>query len=277
MNVSAALMCGSGTVPPPGGAAPPPGGTVLPRGAPATGGSTATAPPGSVSLPDSVNPPEAVGPPAGPPEAVSPAEAVGPAEAVSPQAERDDADLIALSRAQPEAFAAIFGRHATQIHRFAARRLGPGAAEDVVSEVFLAAFRRRDSYDLAYRDARPWLYGIATNVISRHRRDEARAYRTLARTGTDPVMQPADDDVLSRVAAGAQRRALAAALARLSGADRDTLFLVVWAGLTYAETARALRVPAGTVRSRMNRARRILRQALGGPGAVLIQEASSNE
>jgi len=179
----------------------------------------------------------------------------------------DDATLIELSRAEPEVFAAIFDRHATQIHRFAARRLGATLAEDVVSEVFLVAFRRRQGYDLAYRDARPWLYGIATNMISRHRRAEARAFRALARTGADPVTQSPDDDVLARVAASAHRRALAAALARLSRADRDTLLLVVWGGLTYSETARALRVPAGTVRSRLNRARRILRQALAGSGA----------
>jgi hypothetical protein len=49
----------------------------------------------------------------------------------------DDATLIARSRAEPEAFAAIFDRHATDIHRYAARRLGPGPAEDVVGETFL--------------------------------------------------------------------------------------------------------------------------------------------
>jgi RNA polymerase sigma factor (sigma-70 family) len=189
----------------------------------------------------------------------------------------DDATLIELSRGEPEAFAAIFDRHATQIHRFATRRLGAAVAEDVVSEVFLVAFRRRHDYDLAYRDSRPWLYGIATNVISRHRHAEARAFRALAKTGADPVMQSPDDDVLARVAASAHRRALAAALARLSQADRDTLLLVVWGGLTYAETARALRVPAGTVRSRLNRTRRILRQALAGSGAGPSEEISSHE
>ena len=72
----------------------------------------------------------------------------------------DDAALIERSRTEPEAFAAIFDRHATEIHRYAARRLGAALAEDVVGETFLVAFRRRDSYDLAYRDARPWLFGI---------------------------------------------------------------------------------------------------------------------
>ena len=74
-----------------------------------------------------------------------------------PDADRrtDDATLIARSRAEPEAFAAIFDRHATDIHRYAARRLGAGPAEDVVGETFLVAFRRRDRYDLSYRNAGP--------------------------------------------------------------------------------------------------------------------------
>jgi len=180
----------------------------------------------------------------------------------------DDAAIIESSGREPEAFGAIFGRHATEIHRFAARRLGGGLAEDVVGEVFLAAFRRRDRYDVAYRDARPWLYGIASNVIRRHRQAETRAYMALARTGADPVTISPADDALDRVAASAHRRALAAALARLSADDRDTLLLVAWGGLSYEEAARALRIPVGTVRSRLNRSRRKLRQALAGTGAA---------
>ena len=187
-------------------------------------------------------------------------------------ARADDAALIELSGSQPEAFAGIFDRHATEIHRFAARRLGDTVAEDVVGEVFLTAFRRRDSYDGEYRDARPWLYGIATNVISRHRHAEARSYRALARTGADPVAASADEDVLARVAASAHRRALAAGLARLHSADRDTLLLVVWGGLSYAETAHALRIPVGTVRSRLHRARARVRAALGGYDPTSIRE-----
>ncbi|HEV2377556.1 MAG TPA: RNA polymerase sigma factor [Streptosporangiaceae bacterium] len=193
------------------------------------------------------------------------------------KARADDATLIELSGSEPEVFAAIFDRHATEIHRFAARRLGDTVAEDVVGEVFLTAFRRRERFDLTYRDARPWLYGIATNVISRYRHAEARSYKLLARTGADPVTAAHDDDVLARVAASAHRRALAAGLARLHQADRDTLLLVVWGGLSYAETARALQVPVGTVRSRLNRARRKLRVALGVTGLIEPEEGSHHE
>jgi RNA polymerase sigma factor (sigma-70 family) len=186
----------------------------------------------------------------------------------------DDAALIARSRAEPEAFAAIFDRHATEIHRYVSRRLGAAIAEDVVGETFLTAFRRRDRYDLSYRDARPWLFGIATNMIGRHRQSEVRFYRALARTGIDPVVDPDDmaDGVVARVAATGQRRAIGAALAELSPDDRDTVLLVDWAGLSYEQAASALLVPVGTVRSRLNRARRKVREALGGVNPILPTE-----
>jgi len=188
----------------------------------------------------------------------------------------DDATLIALSVAEPEAFAVIFDRHATEIHRYAARRLGDSIAEDVVAETFLVAFRRRGRYDPAYPNARPWLYGIATNMISRHRQAEVRLYRALARTGVDPVVASPADDV-ARVSAAGERRALAAALARLSVADRNTLLLVAWGELSYGQAASALRVPVGTVRSRLNRARRKVREALGDTSPIQSAEEPDHE
>ncbi|MFE3455428.1 RNA polymerase sigma factor [Nonomuraea sp. NPDC059194] len=88
-----------------------------------------------------------------------------------------DAELIRRSWQEPAAFAAVFDRHAPQLHRYAVRRLGPDAAEDVVSDAFLAAFQNRHRYDLEHPDARPWLYGIASNVIGKRRRDEISRYR----------------------------------------------------------------------------------------------------
>ena len=102
------------------------------------------------------------------------------------RADPDDADLVALSLHSPERFAALLDRHASAIHRYVARRLGPDAADDLVAETFLIAFQRRGGYDPAYADARPWLYGIATNLIGRHRRDEVRMFRAMARTWADP-------------------------------------------------------------------------------------------
>lgn len=73
--------------------------------------------------------------------------------------------------------ASLFDRHAPRIHRYVARRTGREIADEVVAETFLAAFGKRERYDLSYRDAMPWLYGIATNLIGQHRRDEVRQFR----------------------------------------------------------------------------------------------------
>ncbi|MFF5261140.1 RNA polymerase sigma factor [Actinomadura viridis] len=177
--------------------------------------------------------------------------------------EADDASVIERSRRDPEAFAEIFRRHAPDIKRYVVRRLGPDAAEDVVAETFLAAFRQRDRYDLRRAQARPWLYGIATNLVGRHVRDEVRQLQVLQRTGADPVTESFTERSDERVSAGALRRSLAASLAALPAGHRDALLLVVWGGLTYAETAQALGVRVGTVRSRINRARKGLRKSLG--------------
>jgi RNA polymerase sigma factor (sigma-70 family) len=175
-----------------------------------------------------------------------------------------DGEVIGRSRSEPELFALLFRRHATGIGRYAARRLGPGPAEDIVAETFLVAFRQRERYDPARCDARPWLFGIAGNLIRRHYRDEVRQLRALARTGADPVAESFTDRADARLAAGAASRAVAAAIADLDPDQRDVLLLITWGELTYDQAAEALGVPEGTVRSRMNRARTRLRAALGG-------------
>jgi RNA polymerase sigma factor (sigma-70 family) len=178
-------------------------------------------------------------------------------------ADADDAAVIQLSRHDPEHFTVLFRRHAPHIQRYVVRRLGQDAADDIVAETFLLAFRQRESYDQTRADARPWLYGIATNLIGRHRRAETRLYRALARTGADPVTEPFTDRVDDRVSASTASRRLAVGLARLSEELRDTLLLVAWGDLSYEEAATALGVPVGTVRSRVSRARSKLRRTLG--------------
>ena len=125
----------------------------------------------------------------------------------------DDAAIVRLAWHEPEHFAVLFRRHAPEIQRYVVRRIGADAADDVVAETFLTAFRQLGQYDLARPDARPWLYGIATNLIGRHRRSEVRQYRALARTGADPVIEPFTDRVEAIVSAEHAARPLAAALA----------------------------------------------------------------
>ncbi|GAA3216687.1 RNA polymerase sigma factor [Actinocorallia longicatena] len=187
----------------------------------------------------------------------------------------DDASLIEQSRHEPEAFAGLYDRHAAPIHRYVARRLGDQAADDLVAETFLAAFRQRSRYDLARPDARPWLYGIAANLIGKHRRSEVRMLRALARTGVDPVVESHTERSDAKVSAGAVSRALAEALGGLSAGDREVLLLVAWADLTYEQAAEALGIPIGTVRSRLSRARRKVREALGGCDPTIPQEEFS--
>src|SRR6185369_6227930 len=117
-----------------------------------------------------------------------------------------DAQLIERARRTPEHFTAIFDRHYRNIYAYVARRLGPDLAEDVASETFLTAFDRRHSYDLARGDARPWLYGIASNLVARHVRAESRRYRALARAGgREADTTEHDDAVAGRLDAAAVR------------------------------------------------------------------------
>jgi RNA polymerase sigma factor (sigma-70 family) len=192
--------------------------------------------------------------------------------------EPDDAAIIERSVRDPEAFAALYDRHAAALHRYVARRLGQGVADDVVADTFLTAFRKRARYDPnAARDARPWLYGIAANLIGKHTRSEVRMLRAYARTGADPVLtqqETAADDAFSRVEGAAGQRDLARALATLAKGDRDVLLMIAWADLSYAEVAAALGIPVGTVRSRLNRARTRIRAALGGSNPTSLHEVS---
>jgi RNA polymerase sigma-70 factor (ECF subfamily) len=177
-----------------------------------------------------------------------------------------DSAVIERSWETPDAFAVIFDRYADDIHRYVARRLGPDAADDLMAETFVTAFQRRRSYDLSHAHARPWLYGIATNLIGRHRRDEARRLRAMARVAS---LTPGHGQAVGAVTGGPgaedAHAALAGALAALPARYRDVLLVTAWGDLDYAEAAQALGIPVGTVRSRLHRARGKLRRALGGP------------
>jgi len=172
--------------------------------------------------------------------------------------------LILESIGRPERFAPLFDRHAAAVHRYLARRIG-AAADDLLAETFLVAFRRRASYQPRHVEVRPWLFGIATNVLRRHVRQEERRYRALARATAQETRLHVDDPPEERLDAQALRAKLAAALAALKPADRDVLLLLAWAQLSYVEIAATLDIPVGTVRSRLNRARNLTRAALGLP------------
>jgi RNA polymerase sigma factor (sigma-70 family) len=177
----------------------------------------------------------------------------------------DDSELIARSVSDGRWFEPLFDRHYGRIHRFCSMRAGADAADDLASETFVTAFRRRADYDASYADAAPWLYGIALNVLHAFHRNEVgrrrlsdRARLVVAAAVDGP--QPYD-----------RNDALSAALRGLSEHDRDLIVLFAWAGLSYAQLGECFGVPVGTVRSRLSRIRGRLRQQLApaaGEGSV---------
>jgi len=194
-------------------------------------------------------------------ERLAPRRPRAPARAIAVSREdrdrSDDAAAIARSLTDPQEFAVIFERHFDEIHRYLRRR-HPQAADDLAAEVFATAFDIRGRYRAIGESARPWLYGIASNLLARRRRGEQRALRAHARGGgRAPAGADEFADALERADAERRSAALAGALARLNGADRDTLLLYALSDLSYEEVAFALEVPVGTVRSRLARARRI--------------------
>jgi RNA polymerase sigma factor (sigma-70 family) len=152
----------------------------------------------------------------------------------------------------PERFSAAYEQHLPAIVRYLGRRLGDSAAEDAAAEVFLRAFHHRDGDEARAAMPLPWLYAIAGNVISEHRRAERRRLKTIERLATEPATAPDGRD-------GPEiSPELARALRKLPDADRDTLLLFAWGELSYEEVAGVLKIPVGTVRSRLARARRTL-------------------
>ena len=169
----------------------------------------------------------------------------------------------------------LYDRYAIALHRYAGRRVGDDAADDLVAATFLAAFQARRRYDLERASARPWLFGILTKEIARRRRTEMARLHALARARPDRPADGVADRVADDVTARAANGPLAAALARLSSAERGVLLLIAWADLDYNETAQALGIPVGTVRSRLNRARRKVREALSGTNPAAANEERS--
>jgi RNA polymerase sigma-70 factor (ECF subfamily) len=177
-----------------------------------------------------------------------------------------DRDVIASSLERPECFEAVFERHATAIYRHLRRRVGAALAEELTAETFARAFRARRRFDRRGEPALPWLYGIAANLVRMHRRAEERRLRAYARAA-DPGLEPSPSgDSDRRLDAAALRPALAEALAGLPHAQREVLLLHAWAELSHEEIAVALSISAGTVRSRLHRARTYVAERIAPSG-----------
>ncbi|MEU5866900.1 MULTISPECIES: RNA polymerase sigma factor [unclassified Nonomuraea] len=175
----------------------------------------------------------------------------------------EDVTMVERSMDNPELFALLYDRYFKEVYRYLAARLGGEQAEDLVAEAFLLAFDGRCGFDPQRGTVRSWLFGIATNVVARHRRREGRRLNALSKIAAEDSDDGHEDRVTSQLAAQASRPELVRGLKGLAKGDRDVVFLLVFGGLGYEEIAAALDVPVGTVGSRLNRARKKLRKALG--------------
>lgn len=175
-------------------------------------------------------------------------------------ASAEDAELVVAARdGDLDAFEALVRRHQRAVYGHAYRFFGdPHAAEDAAQEVFLKVYRSLDAYDGRARFS-TWLYRITRNTCL----DQVRAGKRRP-VPVDPLDIPTltDDDLGDTVALS---NAIETALASLPPEDRDALSAVSVFGLTYAEAADAIGVPAGTVKSRVFRARRTLAAMLELP------------
>jgi RNA polymerase sigma-70 factor (ECF subfamily) len=176
-----------------------------------------------------------------------------------------DAEVIGRSLGEPQAFGLIYDRHAATLLRFLGRRAGARVAEGLVGELFRIAFERRKTFDPSRASALPWLYGIGSNLLLKHRRGEARRLRASARMA---VGREAADARASAAALDARLLfpRVADAIEALPDEEREALLLFAWEDLPYQGVAEALALPVGTVRSRLNRARARLRELLEPKG-----------
>lgn len=169
-------------------------------------------------------------------------------------------DAVAPERAldASDAFMSAFDRYFDAVHRYIHRRAGVDIADDLAAETFAVAFARRSAFRDRGEGALPWLLGIATNLLRRHRRTEERRLRAYARTGVDAWTVLDEAAAVARVDARAHGAWLAGALLQLRREDRDVFLLCTLGELTYNEAADALALPLGTVATRMRRARETL-------------------
>ncbi|GII52642.1 DNA-directed RNA polymerase sigma-70 factor [Planotetraspora thailandica] len=173
-----------------------------------------------------------------------------------------DAELAARFRRDPEMFAAVYDLYFRDVYRYVAGRLGEETADDIAAETFLKAFAQRDRFDAERGSLRPWLFGIATNLVADHRRKEARHYRALARTGAEPAADSHENRVVASVTAESIYPQLMNALTGLSPGERDVILLVALGQLSHEEVAQALGLSYGTVGSRLSRARKKFRTVI---------------
>jgi RNA polymerase sigma-70 factor (ECF subfamily) len=156
-------------------------------------------------------------------------------------------------------FEEVYVEQGPALRTFVHRRVDPAVADDVVAEVFLAAWRR---YDEMPSDPLPWLLGIARGILANQRRGHTRRsalYERLASSTPPDYREP-------RHEARGDLSPVLQACASLGSRDQEILLLVAWDGLDRAQAARVLGISTAKFAVRLHRARRRLQRALdAGP------------
>jgi RNA polymerase sigma factor (sigma-70 family) len=180
---------------------------------------------------------------------------------------RTDAELAAEIRDNPDrSFGLLFEQYSTLIYNYAFRQTASwDLAEEITSTVFLEAWRSRHRLKVQNDSVLPWLYGIATNVCRRQRRTLVRRWRAMRRLPPELDEPDPAEQVAERLDDERRMSDVLAVIDRLPAGERDVVLLVIWEELDYQSAAAALRIPIGTVRSRLNRARRRLSTSLAAP------------
>lgn len=195
------------------------------------------------------------------------ANATDRAQTVVMESSPSDAEFLTRSLREPRAFEVLFDRHFVAVHRYLHRRAGRDVADELAAETFALAFERRASCRSS-GSALPWLYGIATNLLHRHRRVERRQLSAFARSGVNDWVTY--DDETARVDDASRSSELARALAAMQPRERDALLLYALADLSYDEIAAALDAPVGTVATWLHRARETAQRELAPESDALV-------
>lgn len=180
-----------------------------------------------------------------------------------------DAAIVELSWTDPERFGEIFERHFEAVFAFVNRAVGLSDGPDLAAETFSRAFAVRKRFDTSYASARPWLFGIAANLVAGHVRRRGRESRAVQRLfGRLSNHTDFEDEAVDRVHADVSAPALQAALRALRRDEVMIVYLFALEDFSYQEISVALGVPEGTVRSRLSRARVKLRNRMGSGGEL---------
>lgn len=181
------------------------------------------------------------------------------------KADPPDSELIRASLGEPDCFGDVFRRHYPAVYSFMVRAVGRTDGADLAAETFARAFAVRRRFDPAYASARPWLMGIAANLLAGYYRNKARENRAMRRAISNiaPNQVDLEDDLVARLDAVEAGDLLREGLRSLRKEEVEVLSLFVLADFSYAEIAASLNIAEGTVRSRLSRARARLRNRVG--------------